>query len=199
LLAVAAAVVVAVAVLTIKSTITSEISQRASTVLSPGQVLKSSSATDREYELSLAIPSIKRHPSFGIGPGQSYGAVLMEPSIEGTTVIPRVFVQNLYVDVATDYGIPTALAFLLIPGFCLWFGLSRLRFASNSLDESLLAAGIATIVALMLSLLVGTYLQDPGSTAAFGITCGLVLATGLRTYPSTTSKDGRLDVRTSSE
>ena len=35
--------------------------------------------------------------------------------------------QNLYLWLATDYGIPTAFAFLFVPGVCLWFGISRVH------------------------------------------------------------------------
>ena len=173
------AMVVALTLVVITSVapaITAQIGKRASTALAPSQIVSSGSFQDRTYELSFALPAIGRHPWFGVGPRQAYGALL-----DPFTDRPRFFVQNLYVDLATDYGIPMALAFLLVPGVCLMFGLRRLRQAADSFDRAMVAAMIGTLVALLLSLVVGTYLQDPDSTAAFGVACGLLLATALRT------------------
>jgi hypothetical protein len=36
------------------------------------------------------------------------------------------------------------------------------------------------LIALLLSCLVGTYLQDPNSMTAFGFACGFLVAAGLR-------------------
>ena len=174
------AVIVAGVVLAFSSVapaLTTQISKRASTVLSPNQVLSSNSAKDRGYELSFALPSIARHPWFGVGPRQGYGA-FMSPYSDNK----RFFVQNLYVWLATDYGIPAALAFLLIPGVCLWFGIQRVALAADPRDRAMLAAAIGSLVAMSLSAAVDTFLQDPSSTVAYGLACGLILAVGLRTY-----------------
>jgi O-Antigen ligase len=179
LLAVSAAAIALVTVTAIAPAVSAQVGKRASTLVSPSTVLKSGSLTDRTYELSYAIPSIGRHPWTGVGPSQFYGAY---NSAFSTT--PRLFVQNLYVDLAVDYGIPTALAFLLIPGVCIAYGLSRLRLARDPADRALLAALLGTMVALLLSLLVGTYLQGPETTAAFGVACGLLLAVTIRTKDS---------------
>jgi hypothetical protein len=169
-----------IAVTSIAPAVSSQIGKRASTALSPGQVLQSGSFTDRTYELSYALPAIGRHPLTGVGPRQPYGALL-----DLYTQQPRFFVQNFYIDLATDYGLPTALAFLLIPGLCLWYGVKALRLASGQYNRAMLAAGIGTLVALLLSLVVGTYLQDPSSTAAFAVACGLLLSTGIQTSTTT--------------
>ncbi len=171
------AVVVAVALIVTSSVapaVTSQIGKRASTILTPSQVLKSNSAKDRTYELAFALPAIARHPWFGIGPRQFYGAYIER--VGGT---PRFYVQNLYVDLATDYGIPTALAFLFVPGVCLWFGWVRLSRATDPFQRGMLAAGIGTLVAMLLSCFVDVFVQDPSTTVAFGIACGLLLAAGL--------------------
>ncbi len=174
----AVAVAVTVVVLTsVAPAVTAEIGKRASTVLSPSQVLQSNSAKDRAYELQFAIPSIKRHPMFGVGPRQVYGA-FMSPYAYN----PRFFVLNLYIWLATDYGIPAALAFLLIPGVCLWFGIRRALAATDLRERALLAAAIGSLVAMSLSAGVDTFLQDPSSTVAYGLACGLILAAGMRTY-----------------
>jgi hypothetical protein len=188
LMAVTAVVAIGVIVGTsVAPAVTSEVAKRASSALALNQVQQSNSFQDRAYELSFAFPSIARHPWFGVGPRQSYGALLGSQ--------PRFFVQNLYVDLATDYGIPTALAFLLIPGVCLSFGLRRLRHAKDQLDRALLAAEIGTLVALVLSCLVDTFVQDPSSTVAFGSTCGFLLAAGLRTADRSNTQ-GASHVRT---
>jgi O-antigen ligase len=180
LLAVAAVTtIVLIAATSVAPAISTQIGNRASTLISPSTVLKSGSLTDRSYELQYAIPSIGRHPWIGVGPSQFYGAYNSPFSS-----IPRLFVQNLYVDWAVDYGIPTALAFLLIPGVCMAYGLRRLRLARDPADRALLAALLGTIVALLLSLFVGTYLQGPESTTAFGVACGLLLAVTMRTTDS---------------
>ena len=174
------ALIVAGLVLTFSSVapaLTAQIGKRANTVLSPNQVLSSNSAKDRGYELSYALPSIARHPWFGVGPRQGYGAFI-SPYADNT----RFYVQNLYIWLATDYGIPAALAFLLIPGVCLWFGLKRVAKAEDPRDRAILAAAIGSLVAMSLSAAVDTYVQDPSSTVAYGLVCGLILAAGLRTY-----------------
>jgi hypothetical protein len=171
--------VTAIALVTASSVapaVSAQVGKRASTLVSPSTVLKSGSLTDRTYELSFAIPSIGRHPWTGVGPMQFYGAYNSPLS-----ATPRLFVQDLYVNLAVDYGLPTALAFLLIPGLCMAYGLRRLRAATEPADRALLAALIGTMVALLLSLFVGTYLQGPESTAAFGVACGLLLAASIRT------------------
>jgi O-Antigen ligase len=188
LIALAAIISIAIIISTsIAPAVTAEVGKRASSALALNQVQQSSSYQDRAYELSFAFPSIGRHPWFGVGPRQGYGA------LNGTQ--PRFFVQNLYIDLATDYGIPTALAFLLIPGVCFGFGLRRLRHATDPLDRALLAAEIGTLVALVLSCLVDTFVQDPSSTVAFGLTCGFLLAAGLRTTTTSTIQ-GPSHVRT---
>jgi hypothetical protein len=172
-----AAVVVAIVLIVTSSVapaVTSQIGKRASTVVTPSQILKSNSLKDRTYELAFALPEVARHPWFGIGPRQFYGAYINRPG--GT---PRFYVQNLYVDFALDYGIPTALAFLLVPGICLWFGFVRLSRATDAFQRGMLAAGIGTLVALLLSCFVDTFVQDPSTTVALGISCGLLLAAGL--------------------
>jgi hypothetical protein len=169
--------------------VTAQVGTRASSIFTPQKILQSGSFQDRQYELSFALPAIGRHPWFGVGPRQAYGALI------GDT--PRFFVQDLYLDIATDYGIPAAIAFLLAPAFLIWFGVKRLRFASNPFDRAMLAGTIGTLVALGLSLLVGTYLQDPESTVAAGVAYGLLLAAALRTYQTPNSEDTRADVRPS--
>ena len=102
--------------------------------------------------------------------------------------------QDLVVEIATDYGIPAAIAFLLIPGVCLWFGLRRMRFARDPIDRALLAGAIGTVLALLLSSFVDTFVQDPPSTVALGASCGLLLAAALRTVREQPHKDVSLNV-----
>src|SRR3984893_18084988 len=185
------AIVIAFVVVTsITPAITSQVGKRLGTVLAPAQIQQSASYQDRAYELSLAIPSIAHHPWFGVGPRQYYGAYVQ--TTHGQRI--RFFVQDLAVDIATDYGIPAAIAFLLIPGVCLWFGLSRMRFARDPIDRALLAGAIGTVLALLLSSFVDTFVQDPPSTVAFGASCGLLLAAALRTVREQPHKDVTLNV-----
>ena len=184
-------VVVLVTLTSITPAISSQVGKRLATVLTPSQIVQSSSYQDRAYELSFALPSIARNPLYGVGPRQPYGAFV----ITGSGTSNRFFVQNLYIDIATDYGIPTALAFLLIPCVCLAYGASRVRHAANPFDRALLAAAIGTLVSLMLSCLVDTFVQDPETTVAFGAACGFLLAAALRTERDP-HKDMSLDVRT---
>jgi hypothetical protein len=173
----------------ISPAVTAEVGRRAGTIVSPSQVLQSNSAKDRSYELSFALPAIARHPWFGVGPRQFYGAY-----INGVGGTPRFYVQNLYLDLATDYGIPTALAFLLLPGVCLWFGLGRIRRMKDPFDRGILAGAIGTMVALLLSCSVDVFGQDPSTTVALGASCGFLLAAGLASSATATHK-GALDVR----
>jgi hypothetical protein len=189
IMGITAVLVVLVVATAVTPAVTAQVGTRASSIFAPQEILQSGSFQDRQYELSFALPSIRRHPWFGVGPRQPYGALL------GDT--PRFFVQDLYLDIATDYGIPTAIAFLLAPAFLLWFGLKRLRFAVDPFDRAMLAGTIGTLFALGLSLLVGTYLQDPESTVAAGVACGLLLAVALRTYQTPNTEDTRSDVRPS--
>jgi hypothetical protein len=164
--------------------VATEAGRRAATALSPSALVTSGSIQDRAYELRFALTAIGHHPWFGVGPNQFYGAWLANADGQLT---PRFFVQNLYVYIATDYGVLAALAFLTLPGVCLLLGLARLSRAQTALDRALLAGFIGTLVALMLSLLVGTYLQDPGTTTAFAVLSGLLVAASLRTFRLTPS------------
>jgi O-Antigen ligase len=171
-LVIALAIVVQSAVI---PAVAAAVSKRAQSALS-SQVLSSGSARDREDEFSHAFTSIAAHPFYGVGWYQPYGAYV------GTAY--RGYVEDWYLHLATDMGIPVALAFLLIPWVVIAYGLRRVRVAANPADRAMLAAGIATVVALLLSCLVGTYLQDPGSMAVFGVACGFLLAAGMRAKPA---------------
>lgn len=181
---VAVAVIGVVALGAVAPAISGPIGNRLGSILAPGKVEQSSSYQDRAYELSFVSGSIAKHPWFGVGPRQFYGAYLQTAT--GTEV--RFFVQNLYADIATDYGIPAALAFLLIPLVCLGYGLARLRDCADRVDRALLAAAIGTMVALLLSCLVDVYVQDPNTTVAFGASCGLLLAAAERARRSTLTR-----------
>ena len=174
-----AAVAVACTVLVVESVkpaATTEIAQRAGSALS-SQVLSSGSAQARALEFHFAFLSISRHPLDGVGWLQDYGLD------SGTGSGPRVFVEDLYIHMATDYGVPAAIAFLLVPGFLLLYGIRRASSAANPIDRAVLAGAVGALVALLLSCLVGTYLQSPDSTASFAAVCGLVLGAGLRATP----------------
>jgi O-Antigen ligase len=155
--------------------VTQEIAARASTALSPTQVSQSGSAQARADEFSHAITSIGQHPLDGVGWFIGYGSL--------DNGQPRYQVENLYLNTATDYGIPALLAFLCLPGVALVYGIKRVRAAPPALDRMLGAAAAGSMVALLLSLLVGTYVQEPISAAGFGIGCGILLAAGLRLDP----------------
>jgi O-antigen ligase len=169
-----AAIVTLVVQSTVAPAVTAEISTRAQSALS-AQVLSSNSAQARADEFSHALNSIAHHPWTGVGWFQNYG------SYDGGT--PRLGVEDWYLHLATDLGIPVALAFLLIPAVLLSYGLGRARRAAAPLDRALVAAGMGALVALLLSCLVGTYLQDPNSMTAFGFICGFLLAAALRATP----------------
>jgi hypothetical protein len=146
-----------------------QVAVRASTVLSPSTVLTSNSIQGRAFEFSNAISSIGRHPLDGIGWFQYY--YVGRESLYG--------VENLYLHLATDYGIPAALAWLFMPGVLLLFGMRSARAARAPLDRAIVAALMGSLVALLLSLLVGSYLQEPTSAIGFAAACGLLLAAGL--------------------
>jgi hypothetical protein len=178
------AVVIAVATLvlvveSVKPGAATEVEQRAGSALST-QVLSTGSAQARAIEFRFAFRSIARHPLDGVGWLQSYG---LDVSDLGVGSGSRVYVEDLYIHLATDYGIPAALAFLLLPGFLLYYGVRRAARAADPVDRAMLAGAIGALVALLLSCLVGTYLQAPDSTASFAAACGLVLAAGLRASP----------------
>ena len=44
------------------------------------------------------------------------------------------------------------------------------------------------MAALLLSCLVGSYLQDPGTMLVFGVACGFVLAAGMQASPRALSE-----------
>ncbi len=169
-----AAIVFIVVQSTVLPAVSSEVSTRATSALS-SQVLTSNSAVARRDEFAHAFGSIAQHPLIGVGWSQPYG------SYDGDT--PRLGVEDWYLDLATDLGIPVALAFALIPVVLLGYGIRQARSASNPLDRAMVAAGVGALAALLLSCLVGTYLQDPDSMTAFGFTCGFLLAAGLRATP----------------
>jgi O-antigen ligase len=155
--------------------VTQQVAARAATALSPTQISNSGSAQGRADEFSHAITSISHHPLEGVGWFQNYGSYI------GTDY--RLGVENLYLDIATDYGIPAALAWLLLPGIPLVFTIRRARAAPPALDRMLAAAAVGSMVALLLSLLVGSYVQEPISALGFGAGCGILLGAGLRLTP----------------
>jgi hypothetical protein len=158
--------------------VTSEIAGRAATVLSPSQVVQSNSAQARADEFTHAFATIGQHPWDGVGWLQNYGSYYAGAFRQG--------VENLYLDQATDFGLPTALAFLLIPGVVLSFGIKRAVRARDPFDRAMVAAGVGSVISLLLSGLVGTYLQDPGTTLVFAAACGIALGAGLRAVPRAT-------------
>jgi O-antigen ligase len=169
-----AAIVAVVVQSTVAPAVTTEIGTRAQSALS-SQVLSTASARTRNDEFSSALTSIARHPWTGVGWFQNYGSYELG--------VPRLGVEDWYLHLATDLGIPVALAFLLIPAVLLSYGLGRARRAAAPLDRALVAAGMGALVALLLSCLVGSYLQDPNSMTAFGFACGFLLAAVLRATP----------------
>jgi O-antigen ligase len=155
--------------------VTAKVSARAASAFST-QVISSGSAQARADEFSHAFTAIAQHPWYGVGWFQNYG------SYSGGTF--RLGVEDWYLHVATDLGIPVALAFLLIPLTVLAYGFRHARAASRPADRALVAAAIGTVIALLLSCLVGAYLQDPGTMLVFGIGCALVLAAGMQAAPA---------------
>jgi O-antigen ligase len=176
---IAGAIIAAMIAIAVQSalapSVTAEVAARAQSALSTS-VLQSSSLTDRADEFSHAISSIGHHPWFGVGWFQNYG------SYAGSQ--PRLGVEDWYLHVATDLGLPVALAFLAVVAVLLSYGVGRARRATNALDRGMVAAGVGALTALLLSLIVGTYLQDPNTMAAFGFTCGFLVAAGLRATPA---------------
>jgi energy-coupling factor transporter transmembrane protein EcfT len=170
---------------TVLPSVTKEVSARAKSALS-SQVLSTNSATARKDEFSHGLASIAQHPWIGVGWFQPYG------SLDGE--VPRLGVENWYLDLATDMGIPVTAAFLLVCTVLLSYGVRRARTAVDPLDRAMVAACVGALVALLLSCLVGTYLQDPNSMTAFGFTCGLLLAAGMRAAAAgARSRDGAAD------
>jgi O-antigen ligase len=169
-----AAIVAVVVQSTVAPAVTAEIGTRAKSALS-SQVLSTRSAQTRSDEFSNALTSIAHHPWTGVGWFQNYGSYELG--------VPRLGVEDWYLHLATDLGIPVALAFLLIPAVLLSYGLGRARRAAAPLDRALVAAGMGALVALLLSCLVGSYLQDPNSMTAFGFACGFLLSAALRATP----------------
>jgi hypothetical protein len=76
-----------------------------------------------------------------------------------------------------------AIVFLLVPLWLIAYGVRRARAAADPTDRAFLAATVGALIALMLSCVVGAYLQDPNTMLMFGIVCGLLLAAGLRAVP----------------
>ena len=186
----AAIVVTSFALLVLTSAlpgVTSAVGQRAATAFSPA-TLQTGSLQTRLYELRNALPAVARHPWFGVGPNQFYGAFTRTRAGQP---IRLYYVEDFYIYIATDYGIPAAIAFMAIPLVCLFLGVARLRRATDALDRSILAGAIGTLVALLLSLVVGTYLQTPETTVAFAASSGLLLAAAVRTSRSPSALYGR--------
>jgi O-antigen ligase len=181
-----AAIVTIIVQSTVTPGVTAEVAARAQSALSTS-VLQTSSLTDRADEFSHAITSMGQHPWTGVGWFQPYGSMAGD--------VPRVGVEDWYLHVATDLGIPVAVAFLLVVAFLLSYGVRRGLRTAGALDRGMVAAGVGSLVALLLSCLVGTYLQDPNSMVAFGFTCGFLLAAGLhvsaeRPHPVAAGVDG---------
>ncbi len=167
--------IVAVAAIVVQSAVlpavTSKVSARAASALST-QVLATGSAQARADEFSHAFTAIAQNPWYGVGWFQNYGSY----SDGGY----RLGVEDWYLHVTTDLGIPVAVAFMLIPYVVLAYGLRRARSAAGPRERAIVAAGVGSVIALLLSCLVGSYLQDPGTMLVFGVACGFVLAAGMQ-------------------
>jgi len=161
---------------------TSALGSRAGSLLDPATLSQTSSLQDRAYEYHYAFASIVAHPLLGVGPRGFYGAYL----VNGGVASVRFYVQNFFVNTAVDYGIPAALAVILIPLAALYRPVRSLAAMrrqaglhssglNQPLQQALLASLVASAVVMLLSSLIGTYLQDAGSIAAFAVICGLLL------------------------
>jgi hypothetical protein len=163
------AVVVLLVLASFQSGLTEEVATRASTALSPTQVINSSSAQSRGTEFSEAFASIGHHPFDGVGFFQLYN----NPN-------GLLFVENLPLDFATDYGVPAALAYCLIFGSLLAYGIRAAQLARRPLNRGLVAASVGSLAAMLISAQVGTYGQEPTSTTALGAVCGFLIVASLR-------------------
>lgn len=169
-----AVAVIAVLAIFIQSAVVpaaTNVTARASSALST-KVLASGSAQARADEFSHAFTAIAQNPVYGVGWFQNYG------SYAGHAY--RLGVEDWYLHVTTDLGIPVAVAFMLIPWMVLAYGFRRARSAARPRERALAAAGVGSVIALLLSCLVGAYLQDPGSMLVFGVACAFVLAAGMQ-------------------
>jgi hypothetical protein len=171
--------------LTVGASVTSEVSARAGSALTT-QVLSSGSLETRATEFDHALVSISQHPLAGVGWDQNYGD-FTSANYAGT--VPRVYVEDWYLHLATDLGLPVAAIFVLLMVLLLSCGVRQARRARAPLDRALVGALLGSVVAMLLSAVVGTYLQDPNSMTAFGFTCGLLLATALRASRRATEAD----------
>lgn len=165
------AIIAVVAEFAVVPAVTAQFAQRAQSALST-QVLQTGSAQARADEFSHALDSISRHPLFGVGWLQSYGA------FTGDT--PRAGVEDIYLHMATDFGVPAALAFFALPAMLLAAALRRVNRARDAVERALLGAGIGAMISLLLSCVVGAYLQDINTTMMFGVVSGFLLAVIVR-------------------
>lgn len=171
-----AVAVIAVMAIVVQSAVVpaaTNVTARASSALTT-QVLATGSAQARADEFSHAFTAIGQNPWYGVGWFQNYGSY--------TGGAYRLGVEDWYLHVATDLGIPVAVAFMLIPWMVLAYGFRRARSAARPQDRALVAAGVGSVIALLLSCLVGSYLQDPGSMLVLGVACAFVLAAGMQAY-----------------
>jgi O-antigen ligase len=175
------AVGAAVVSLAVLPAVTAQVTQRAQSALTTN-VLSSGSAQARSDELAHALHAVSQHPWTGVGWFQSYGSY-----VYGT---PRIGVEDLYLHLATDLGIPAAAVFLLVPGVALGVGLRRVNRIRDRGDRALVAAGIGSVIAMLLSCLVGSYLQDVDTTLMFGVVCGCLLAAAVRADRRSVEPDG---------
>jgi hypothetical protein len=161
-------VVVLLVLASVQSGVTQEVAGRASTAFSPATVVASGSAQGRLFEFSNALPSIAHHPLDGVGFYQLYSQYNL------------LFVENLPIDFATDYGVPAALAYCFIFASLIAYGVRSARAAPRPPDRALIAAFVGALVAMLISAQVGTYGQEPTSTLALGAASGFLLAACLR-------------------
>jgi O-antigen ligase len=175
--------VIVLAVESVKPSATAEIQQRASSALSTS-VLNSASAQDRSLEFRFALKSISAHPLTGVGWMEFYGLTLADLGLQGqASTDQRVYVEDWYLHMATDYGIPATILFLLVPGFLIGYGILRARSAADPAERAMVGALVGSVIALLLSCLVGTYLQSPDTMLGFATICGLLLAASMRATP----------------
>jgi O-antigen ligase len=144
---------------------------RASTILSPGEVARENSYDDRKRETEIAWNTARSNPLLGVGVGAPFGVYFYEQAAAGTYVLTEQrFLHNQYLYlllIGGVFGAAAFLAFLITP---LSMALRR-----SPREPLVTAAGIG-IVVIMMSAVVAIYFAAANMTPVLALLAGYIVA-----------------------
>lgn len=154
--------------------------ERASTILSPGDITRENSLQDRENETALAWEVAKSNLTLGVGVGAPLGVYTYDLAGSYTYVrTPQLFLHNQYLYLLLAGGVGALFTFLAF-----LFGPLVAAYRRASTDPTIAACGIG-IAMIMMSSVVAIYFTAESMTAVLGLLAGVIVADARETAEAT--------------